>query len=147
MLVLWFRASACFRFWSKTFRKHCSNNSLLSRDKSLSCLIWLVTCFLSQNMFWKNINCFRFWWKTYPKCCTSSYVISRIKSFLHLHFAVGQVLSISGYNLENETWRWKSRFWFCPSFVYFADLKPFILRPISVVAASCFNYLVPCGWF
>ena len=100
-------------------------------NQFLPCLIWLVTCFWFQNMFWKNINCFRFWWKTYPKCCTSSYVISRIKSFLHPHFAVGQVLSISGYNLENGTWRWKSRFWFCSSFAYFADLK-------TIYFASCF---------
>ena len=45
------------------------------------CLIWLVTCFWFQNMFWKNINCFRFWWKTYTKRCTSYYVIWRQKIF------------------------------------------------------------------
>ena len=40
--VFWFRASACFRFWSKTFTKRCSNNSLLSRDKSISSLLDLI---------------------------------------------------------------------------------------------------------
>ena len=48
-------------------------------NQFLPCLIWLVTCFWFQNMFWKNINCFRFWWKTYTKRCTSNYVISRVK--------------------------------------------------------------------
>ena len=40
--VLWFRASTCFRFWSKTFMKHCSNNSLLSCDKAISFLLDLI---------------------------------------------------------------------------------------------------------
>ena len=45
----------------------------------LPCLIWLVTCFIFHNMFWKNVNCFRFSWKTYTKRSTSNYVISRVK--------------------------------------------------------------------
>ena len=40
--VLWFRASTCFRFWSKTFTKRCSNNFLLSRDKTISSLLDLI---------------------------------------------------------------------------------------------------------
>ena len=40
--VLWFRTSTCFRFWSKTFMKHCSNNSLLSCDKTISFLLDLI---------------------------------------------------------------------------------------------------------
>ena len=48
-------------------------------NQFLPCLIWLVTCFWFQNMFWKNINCFWFWWKTYTRHCTSNYVISRVK--------------------------------------------------------------------
>ena len=40
--VLWFRASTCFWFWSKTFTKRCSNNSLLSRDKTISSLLDLI---------------------------------------------------------------------------------------------------------
>ena len=63
------------------FTKRFTNNSLLSRDKTISCLNWLVTCFRFQNLFWKNINCFRFWWKSYTKYCTSNYVISRVKTF------------------------------------------------------------------
>ena len=60
--VLWFRASTWFQFWSKTFTKRCTNNSLLSRDETISSLLeLLVTCFLFQNMFWKNINCIQFW--------------------------------------------------------------------------------------
>ena len=36
--ILWFRASTCFRIWSKTFTKRCINNSLLLRDKTISSL-------------------------------------------------------------------------------------------------------------
>ena len=71
-------------------------------------------------MFRKNINCFRFWRKTYTKRCTSNYLTSRVKK---RYFAVYQVLSILGYDLENGTRRWKFRFWYCSAFVYFADLK------------------------
>ena len=138
MPVLWFHTSMCFQYLSKTFTKCCSNNFLLSCNKSISCLIWLVTCFWFQNMFWKNINCFRFRWKTYTMHCTSNY-----EDFLPLHFVDGQVLSFSGYDLEKRTWWWKSWFWFCAFFVYFADLiKPFILHPVSVVTASCFDYIL-----
>ena len=77
--ILWFRASTCFRFWSKTFAKRCTNNYYHVIKQFLTCLNWLVTCFRFQNMLWKNINCFRFWWKTYTKRCTSNYVISRVE--------------------------------------------------------------------
>ena len=88
--------------------KRCINNSLLSRDKTMSSLLELTGhVFWFHNMFWKNVNCFQFWWKTYTKGCTSNYVISRVKrlhvskDFLPLHFAV-QVLSISGFDSENR---------------------------------------------
>ena len=69
--VLWFRASTCFRFWSKTFTKRCTNNSLLSRDKTISSLLELIGQVLSiSEYFSKNINCVRFWWKTFTKRCT-----------------------------------------------------------------------------
>ena len=40
--VFWFRNSMCFRFWSKTSTKRCSNNYLLSRDKSIFSLHDLI---------------------------------------------------------------------------------------------------------
>ena len=40
--ILWFRASTCFQFWSKSFTKRCSNNSLLSRDKLSFSLLDLI---------------------------------------------------------------------------------------------------------
>ena len=79
MPVLWFRASTCFQFWSKTFTKCCTNNSLLSQDKTISFLNWLVKCFQFQKMFWKNINCFWFWWKTYTRHCKSNDVMQCVK--------------------------------------------------------------------
>ena len=78
--IVWFRASTCCWFWSKTFTKRCSNNFYYHVTKQfLPRLIWLVTCFRFQNTFWKSVNCCRFWWKTYTKRCTSNYVISRVK--------------------------------------------------------------------
>ena len=41
VLVFWFRASTCIWFWSKNFKKRCTNNSLLSRDKAISSLLEL----------------------------------------------------------------------------------------------------------
>ena len=40
--VLWFCASTSFQFWSKTFTNSSSNNSLLTRDKSISFLLDLI---------------------------------------------------------------------------------------------------------
>ena len=45
--VLCFRASTCFQFWSKTFTERCTNNSLLSCDKTISSLLELVGHVLS----------------------------------------------------------------------------------------------------
>ena len=42
MPVFWFRNSTCFRFWLKTSTKRCSNNYLLSRDKSIFSLHDLI---------------------------------------------------------------------------------------------------------
>ena len=124
--VLWFCASTCFRFRSKTFTKLCSNSFF---TKTISCLLDLIGhVLLILEHVLKNINCFRFDEKLTQRCTrTMQYYISKT---LHLHFAVGQVLSIWGYDLENEPWRWKYRFWFCSAFVYFADLK-------TIYFASC----------
>ena len=71
--VLWFCTSTCFRFWSKTFTKCCTNNSLLSRDKTISCLLELIghVPLISEYVL-ENIKCFRFWWNTYTKHCLST---------------------------------------------------------------------------
>ena len=50
------------------------------------CLNWLNMCFQFQNMFWKK--------QVLHKAMS--------KDFLHLYYVVDQVLSISGYDLENE---------------------------------------------
>ena len=65
--VLWFGASECFQFWSKTFTKRRTINSLLSRDKTISSLLELVgyVYSISEYVLEKTFNCFRFWWKTY----------------------------------------------------------------------------------
>ena len=100
--VLWFRASTCFQFWSKTFTKRCTNNSLLSRDKSflLSWIDW-SRAFDFRICFGKTLIASDFDEKL-TKRCRSNYVISRVKSLSSPVLCVGQVLSISGYDLENE---------------------------------------------
>ena len=36
VFLIWFCAFTCFRTWLKTYAKRCTNNSLLSRDKTIS---------------------------------------------------------------------------------------------------------------
>ena len=71
-------APMCFRFWSKTYTKRCKNNSLLSRDKTISSLLELIDHVLSISECFGN-TCFLFSWKTYTKRCTNNYVISCVK--------------------------------------------------------------------
>ena len=76
--ILWFRISTCFQFWSKTFTKRCTKNSLLSRFilawTDWSCAFDVRICF----GFEKTIP-FDFDKKTYIKRCRSNYVASRVK--------------------------------------------------------------------
>ena len=46
----------------------------------------------------------------HTKRCTSNYVIHVSKDFLPLHFAVGQVLSVSGYDLEHGRMTCKQKY-------------------------------------
>ena len=108
VLVLGFRFSMRFRFWSKTSTKRCTN-IILSRDNTISSLLELIYHVLSISEYiWKNIICFWFWWKIYEKRCTNNYVIC-VKS-LHLRL-VDQVLSISGYDLGNGRMSSKQKYW------------------------------------
>ena len=67
--VFWFRATTCFRFWSKLSWNVAQIILYCHVTRQfLPCLNWKITCFRFHNMFWKN-NCFRFWWKTYTKRC------------------------------------------------------------------------------
>ena len=109
MPVLWFCASTCFQFWSKTFTKGCTNNSLLSCDKRIFWLLELTghVLSISENV-WKNIDCFRFREKlTQSVAQVTKYHVS---DFLSLHFAVDQVLSILRYDLENRRIWCKQKF-------------------------------------
>ena len=110
-LLLWFRASTCFNFNQKLSRNVAQIILYYHVTKPfLSYLNWLVTCFRFQNLFWENLNCFRFWWKTYTKRCTSNYVTLRVIRLFPLHFQLDQVLSISGYDLENGRMSCKQKY-------------------------------------
>ena len=75
------------------------------------------------------------------------------KYFLSQHFAVGQGLSVSAYDLENGKMACKEKCWIknmvvkIPVLVLFRVCLLCWLRPVSVVAASCFNHIGPCRWF
>ena len=114
----------------------------------LACLSWLATCFWFQNMFWKNINRFRFWWKTYTERCTSNYVILRVKRLsspalcgwsgafnFRVWFGKRRMRGKQKYCIK--TWRWKSRFWFCSTFVLLCLLKNHFL---CVLFCLCCSY-------
>ena len=133
MFALWFRAFKCFRIWLQTYIQNVAQIIFYYHVKKqyLSCLNWIITYFLFQNMFWKNISCFWFWWKTYTKRCTNSNVISHVTTISSP--ALCDWL-ISGCNVENgeycisknielKIWSQKFRFLFCPAFVYFAYLS------------------------
>ena len=54
VFVLWFRAFTCFRVWLKTYAKRCTNNSLLSRDKTIFFLLKLIYHVLSEYVLEKQ---------------------------------------------------------------------------------------------
>ena len=61
MPALWFRASMCFQFWSKTYAKRCTNATLLSRDKTIFLLLELIDqMFLISERFGKTFVAFDF---------------------------------------------------------------------------------------
>ena len=49
--ILWFCGSMWFSFWSKTFTKHCTNNSALSWDKTISSMLELIYHMLSISKY------------------------------------------------------------------------------------------------
>ena len=75
------------------------------------------------------------------------------KDFLYLHFAVDQVLSVSGYDLGNGRMACKQKYWIknmavkLPILILFRFCLFCWLSPVSIVAASRFNYMGPCRWF
>ena len=68
--VLWFGASTCFQFWSKTFTKRRTINSLLSNDKTISSLLELIghVYSISEYVFEKTLIAFDFHEKLTQRC-------------------------------------------------------------------------------
>ena len=127
MSVLWFCASTCFQFWSKTFAKQIIIYYHVIKQ-FLPYLNWLKNALSMSECFGKILTGFNFNKKNYAKRCRRNHVISRVKDFLPLHFAVDQVLSISGYDLECKQK-------YC--------IKNMTVN-IPVVATIWFNYISPC---
>ena len=99
--------------FSNFHEKCCTNNSLLSRDKTISSLLELIgyVLLISEYVFKKTLTAFEILMKNlHTKRCTSNYVIHVSKDFLPLHFAVGQVLSVSGYDLEHGRMTCKQKY-------------------------------------
>ena len=132
--VLWFRASTCFRFRSKTFTKGCTNNFLLSRDKTIYCFLELIChVHLISEYVLENINCFRFWWNTYTKSCRSNCNITCQNMIQDMILKTEECRASK--NIAWKTWRSKSQFWFYSAYVYFADLKTIYFA--SCLCCSC----------
>ena len=111
VLVLWFRASTCFRFWSKPYAKRCTNMSLLSSDKKFFSLLELIyrvlsisECFLEKHYLLSILM------KNLHKALRNNYAILCVKK-LNLYFVVDQVFSVSGYDLENGKMSCKQKYW------------------------------------
>ena len=140
-----FRSSMCFQFSSKTFTKRFTNNSLLSRDKTISSLLELICQVFSISEYvLEKHNCFRFWWKTYTNRWASNYVRSRVK-----RLSSPALCSWSGafsfwvwFGKRNMTVKIPILILFC-----FCLLKIHLFCVVSVVAANCFNYIGPWRWF
>ena len=76
------------------------------------------------------------------------------KDCLRLHLVFHQVLSISGYDLENgRMLRCKEKYWIkniaikIPILILFHFCLLWYLSPFSIVTANCFNFMDPCRWF
>ena len=137
MFVLWFCASMCFWFWSKTYTKCCTNNSLLSRVQIISPLLELIDHMLSISEYvWKtleNIRCFWFWWKS----CTNDYVLSCVERFSLLVLCSWSI----AFNLRICFGKQKNAVLIL---LHFCLL--YWLSPVFIVAANCFNYIGFCRW-
>ena len=124
MSVLCILASSYFRFWSKTYTKPCTSNSLLSSDKTISSLLeLLITCFRFQNMFWKIISCFGLWWKTCIKRSTKNYVISGVKTLSSPSLCVwsSSIFQFQDMIWKTEEYECKQKCWIKNYWIYFAD--------------------------
>ena len=99
--VLWFCASTCFRFWSKTFTKRRINNSLLTHDKIIYSLLELIAHILSiAECFEKTLIAFDFDEKitqSFAQVCLIS-CVKRISS--------PALCGLSGA-LDFRVWFWK----------------------------------------
>ena len=75
-----------------------------------------------------------------------------LKDFLWIHFEVDQVLSISGYDLENGRMLCKQKYGIKNMVVKILIFILFCfglfcwLSPVFIVAARCFNYIGPFRW-
>ena len=140
MSILLFCASTCFQFWLKDVAQIILYYHVTKQF--LPCLNWLVKCFRFQNIFRKTLIAFDFDEK--PSQSVAQYNVS--KNLLGLHFAVGQVLSSSGYDLKSGRMPCKQKYCiknmavkipililFC--FFYFAGLKTIYF--VSCLCCSC----------
>ena len=149
MPVLWFHTSTCFWFWSKIFTKHCSNNSLLSFfTKTISSLLDLTgLVLLISECFGKTLTAFDFdekltkrvgqaelfnitWQKTFFPFTLQLVRCFQFQGMIWKRDMLVQILILILFHFCLICWLKKHLFWI-----------------LSVVAASCFNYIGPCTWF
>ena len=145
-----------FQLWLKTYTKHCTNNSLLSQNKTSSSLLELIDHMLSISEYYME-KLFTIWknyflstgWKTYTKLCTINNVISCVK---RLSLPALCSWPISGYDLENGRCLVGKNIELknvakISNLILFCFCLLCYFSPVSIVPASCFNYIGPCRWF
>ena len=99
--VLWFRVSLWFSFWSKTYTKRYTNNSLLSHDKIIFSLI--ERAFNFRICFAKILVAFDFDGKFTQYLVNITYLVS--KDFLSLLFAVDQFWDMICIQFQDMIWK------------------------------------------
>ena len=102
--ALWFRASMCFQFWSKTFTKRCTNNFYYYvSEKTIFSLLGLIdhVLWISEYILEKHWLLSILIKKLTQSVAEVSMQYHVSNDFLPLNFEVDQVLSILGYDLDN----------------------------------------------
>ena len=99
----------CFRFWSKTFAKRCTNNSLLSHDKTISSLLELIGyVFLISECFRKTLIALDFDEKLTQ--CVAQITIKCQKTFFSCTLRLVRCFQFQGMIWKTEACRIKQKY-------------------------------------
>ena len=126
------------------------NNSLLPPDKTISSLLdsigqWLL---ISEYVLQKHyIIVSDFDEKLTQSVAQKLCNITCQKTFFPFTLQLVRCFQFQSMIWKMEHGSENPNFYFVLLLFALLTPKPFILCPVSVVAASCFNYIDPCTWF